>query len=412
MRILVVGSGGREHALAWKLSQEATVFCAPGNPGTSDMNVPVAATDFEGLLSVCRELAIDLVVVGPEDPLVLGLADHLRAAGFAVFGPGAAGARLEGDKAYSKSLMREAGVPTAEFATFDRADAGKEYARSRYDAGFPVVVKATGNAVGKGVIVTSTVEEANDAIEAMLVRRTFGAAGDVIVIEDRLVGREFSLLTIVGDQNFVSLPIAQDYKRAYDGDLGPNTGGMGSYSPVGWVPDALVGEVEATMVAPLLACLKRHEMSFRGTLFTGVMVVDGKPYCLEYNVRFGDPETQTVMRRIGSGFAEALWQAANGEVISSIETLDLAVVSVVVAGPDYPAASSKGERIEIAPSDDGVIVFQAGTAIVDESLVTNGGRIACASATAGTLEEARNLAYSAAAGIRFSGARYRTDIGA
>lgn len=410
MRILVVGSGGREHALAWKLSQEATVFCAPGNPGTLAMNVSVSATDFDALERTCRELAIDLIVVGPEDPLVLGLADHLRNAGFVVYGPGAAGARLEGDKAYSKALMREAGVPTAEFETFDDAAAAKAYARARFDAGFPVVVKATGNAVGKGVIVTSTLDEALGAIDVMLVQRAFGAAGDRIVVEDRLVGREFSLITIVGDHNFVSLPIAQDYKRAYDGDKGPNTGGMGSYSPVEWVPDALVREVELTMVAPLVACLKRHGIQFRGTLFTGVMVVDDRPYCLEYNVRFGDPETQTLMRRLGSGFARALFEAARGDLISSIETLELAAVSVVVAGEKYPASGSKGAPINIEPTSDDVIVFQAGTALVDGVLVTNGGRVACASATSETIEGARRLAYAAAARVRFEGARYRSDI--
>lgn len=406
MRILVVGSGGREHALAWKLAQEHETACAPGNPGIA---ADVPCLPVEDLVGLAR--GFDLVVVGPEDPLVDGLADRIRAAGVPCYGPGAAGARLEASKAFSKALMADAGVPTAEFFTFHHADPALEYARNRFAEGRGVVVKASGNALGKGVFVCETVEEAAAAIQTMMVDRTFGEAGAEVVIEERLTGPEFSLLTIVGDEGFVSLPVAQDHKRAFDGDQGPNTGGMGTISPCAWVSADLVSETEERGVAPILAELRRQGIDYRGTLFSGLLVQGGTPYCLEYNVRFGDPETQSVMMRLGRGLGDALFAAATGSSIPAPEILDNAAVTVVVASGGYPGSYAKGLPIEIGPLPEGARIFHAGTALRDGQLVTNGGRVIAASASAPTLEEARAKAYEAAEAVRFEGAFFRRDIG-
>lgn len=271
MKVLVVGSGGREHALAWKLSQEHEVLCAPGNAGIErDVEaVCVSAQDHQRLIELCRDRRIDLVVVGPENPLIDGLADELRTAGVAVFGPGRAGAQLEASKTFSKVMMARANVPTAAFSTFTDPASAKEFAKSRFEAGQGVAVKASGNALGKGVVVAETLPDAERAIDDMMVARLFGHAGEQVVIEDRLVGKEFSLLTIVGDQNFVSLPVAQDYKRAYDGDQGPNTGGVGSYSPTAWVTKDLVAETEALMVSPSFARCGSRGLNFAALSFPG-----------------------------------------------------------------------------------------------------------------------------------------------
>jgi phosphoribosylamine--glycine ligase len=413
MRILVVGSGGREHALAWKLAQEAEVLCAPGNPGIAEdcEVVQVAANDFPALVRLAQERHVNLVVVGPEDPLVDGLADTLREAGIPTYGPSRAGAQLEASKAFSKELMRDAGVPTAHFETFTDPELAKEYARLRFADGRPVAVKASGNALGKGVVVCDDPGEAEAAIDQMMVQRIFGEAGATVVIEDRLGGPEFSLITIVGDENFVSLPVAQDHKRAHDGDQGPNTGGMGTYSPVDWVTEELIAHTEERIVRPVLLELKKRGITYRGTLFSGVMMDGAHPYCLEYNVRFGDPETQSLMLRIGRGLAAALEQAARGEVIDAPEILSNASATVVVASGGYPLEYRKGLPIHLGAVPAGAKVFHAGTATKDGQLVTNGGRVFGAAASAPDLARARSLAYEAAREIRFEGAFYRKDIG-
>ncbi len=402
----MVGSGGREHALAWKLAQEHEVVCAPGNPGIA---ADVATASADDLLGLAKDF--DLVVVGPEDPLVDGLADRLREAGTPVYGPGADGARLEASKAFSKDLMAEAGVPTAEFFTFHHADAALEYARNRFAEGGRVAVKASGNALGKGVVVCDGFEEAERAIQEMMVDRLYGEAGATVVVEERLVGREFSLLTIVGDHGYFSLPVAQDHKRALEGDQGPNTGGMGTVSPCPWVSGDLVRETEDRVVAPILKELRRRGIAYRGTLFSGLLVQAGTPYCLEYNVRFGDPETQSVMLRLGRGFGDALYAVAMGGEIPPPEILDNAAATVVVASGGYPGAYTKGLPIEIDDLPEGTKLFHAGTAVRDRRLVTNGGRVIGASAAGATPEEARSRAYAAAAAVRFEGAFYRRDIG-
>jgi len=413
MRILVVGGGAREHALAWKLSQEAEVICAPGNPGiAADVEcVPVAQSDFAGLVQLSKDRDIDLVVVGPEDPLIAGLANVLRDAGIVVFGPGKHGAELEGSKAFSKELMFEAGIPTAAFLSFHDPNEAKTYARERFADGRKVVVKASGNALGKGVVLCDTDAEAEEAIDQMMVAKIFGEAGRVIVIEDRFTGWEFSLLTLVGDHNFVSLPVAKDHKRIFDHDQGPNTGGMGTISPVPRVTAAMIAETESKIVAPAIRHLRERGIAYRGTIFSGLMVEEHDIYCLEYNARFGDPETESVMLRIGSGFAQALYQAASGDTIVAPEVLDNASVTVFVASGGYPGEIKKGLPIEIGPLPEGVKLFHAGTALKDGQLVTNGGRVIAVSAAGITFEEAREKAYAGAAAIRFEGAQYRRDIG-
>ncbi len=399
--------------MAWKLSQEAEVLAAPGNAGiAADVEcVAVAGSDFAGIASLAKSRSVDLVVVGPEDFLIDGLADALREEGIAVYGPGKAGARLEGSKAYSKDLMAQAGVPTARYAAFDDPAKAKEFARSLADSGAMPVIKASGNALGKGVIVANMLEEALDAIDLMMVDREFGAAGSTVVVEERLLGFEFSLLTICSGTHFHSLPVAQDYKRALDGDRGPNTGGMGTYSPLPSVPPDLVREAEAQVVKPMLDHLANEGIDYRGTLFSGFMVQNGKPYCIEYNVRFGDPETQTVMRRLGSGFASALLAAAKGEPIPEVEVLDHAAVTVVMASGGYPGNYQKGFPIHI-PGDlpAEVKVFHAGTIRKDGHLVTNGGRVLGVSAIGETHADAKAAVYEACGKIEFEGAFYRRDI--
>lgn len=409
MRILVVGSGGREHALAWSLGKEAEVTVCPGN-GLSQTQFSTLNCSLDDDASMAGG-QFDLVVVGPEDPLVKGLADRLRARGVVVFGPGAAGAQLEGSKAFSKELMTRAGVRTAQYQVFSSFEPALFFGLKRLSEVGGVAVKASGNALGKGVILCVTEEELQDALEAMLIERTLGDAADEVVIEDLLRGYEFSLMTLVGDHNFVSLPVARDYKRALDGDRGPNTGGMGTYSTPGWPETGLVDRVEAELVAPIVQQLKAEGIEYRGALFTGVLVQDDVPYCLEYNVRFGDPETQSFVRRLGPGFARALLAAASGEVIPQVPDIDQSVVSVVLASAGYPGSYGKGQRITLGEFGDGVEVFGAGVSMHEGQLVTSGGRVLAVSAVGASLMEARTRAYEAANQVHFEGRMMRTDIG-
>ncbi len=416
MKILVIGGGGREHALAWKLSEEAEVLATPGNPGIAQdvATASVLADDFPGLADLAKSYGADLVVVGPEDPLVAGLGDFLREQGFPVFGPSKAAAQLEASKAFSKVLMQDAGVPTAAFMTFTDPNVAKEYVRERFLDGYAVAVKASGNALGKGVVVAKTEAEAEHAIDTMMLERAYGPAGETVVIEDRLRGPEYSLLTIVGDHNYVSLPVAQDHKPVGNGNTGPNTGGMGTFSPVSWVTPSMILETEARVVEPTLAALRTRGLPYRGTLFSGLMMDEGRIHCLEFNVRFGDPETQSLMRRLGKGFAQALYQAATGQVIEAPEVLNNHALTVVIASGGYPGKIRCGRPIQLPTEWPlGVKVFHAGTALSSEGqLITAGGRVFGVSAAGTTLEQARSAAYAAAHLVKFDGAFYRSDLGA
>ena len=397
MRVLVVGSGGREHALAWKLAQSPELdelHAAPGNPGISELGSchPVLADDADGLLALARALSIDLVVVGPEVPLVAGLADHLRHGGVPVFGPSAAAARIEGSKAFAKDVLEAAGVPVAQALPVAKA---------------PCVVKADGLAAGKGVFVCQTDEELQTALSE--VQRIGGR----FLIEELLEGEELSVFALCDGQRAVGLAAARDYKRADDGDTGPNTGGMGAYSPVDGVHalEALVEEIHQ----PVLSELGVRDAPFTGLLYAGLMLTADGPRVLEFNCRFGDPETQAVLPRLRSDLLPALAAAAAGDLASSqLELTPEAAATVVVTARDYPAAGDTGSPIE--GLDDaralGALVFHAGTAARDHTLVTSGGRILAVTGTGADIGAARELAYSAVERISFPGARYRRDIGA
>jgi phosphoribosylamine--glycine ligase len=392
--VLLVGSGGREHALAWKIAQSpglTELHCAPGNPGIARHGHchPVRAEDAEGLLGLARELAVDLVVVGPEAPLVGGVADALRKNGVAIFGPSSAAAAIEGSKGFAKEVMAAAGVPTASLLSVARA---------------PCVLKADGLAAGKGVFVCRTQQELDTALPIA------AGLGQTLVIEELLEGPEVSVFALCDGANAVPLPSAQDFKRAYDGDEGPNTGGMGSYSPA---PDVDVGDVVDAIHRPVLAELARRDRPFVGALFAGLMLTDDGPRVLEFNCRFGDPETQSLLPRLEGNFLDALAAAAAGDVRGvELRAADDTAVTLVLAAGGYPASGDSGSPIRgVAEAEAaGALVFHSGTALHGDRLVTNGGRILDVTALGPTIAAARERAYEAAAQIAFPGVRYRTDI--
>jgi phosphoribosylamine---glycine ligase len=415
--VLVVGGGGREHALVWALRRSpllGRLYCAPGNAGIARdaESVPIAADDVEALAAFAVDQEIDLTVVGPEAPLVAGLADTLRAEGLAVFGPGRAAALLEGSKAFAKEIMTAAGVPTGQAAVFTEYGPARAYVRER---GAPAVIKADGLAAGKGVIVASTLEEAERGLAACFLTRDFGDAGDSVLVEEMLEGEECSLLALVSDGQVLPLAPAQDYKRIFDSDLGPNTGGMGSYSPVPAVDEALYRRLVDECVRPTVAELERIGAGFRGVLYAGIILTRSGPKVLEYNVRFGDPETQVLLPRLRSDLLELLWATARGDALpTQAEWEPGACVGVVMASRGYPAGSSKGDVItgvEDAEALARVRVFQAGTARTDAGLVTAGGRVLVVSAVGESFADARRWAYEGVGKISFAGEQHRTDIG-
>lgn len=415
MKALLVGSGGREHALAWKLAKEGwEVLVAPGNAGIA-LNFAIVGApvhDRMQLLEAATAFGPDLVIIGPEDPLIAGLADMFRENGYAVFGPGMDAARLEGSKSFSKDMMKRAEVPTADYQTFSHSGQAIEYLQEKFDLGKQVAVKASGAALGKGVVVCSTFEEAREATIGMLDEHVMGDAGKSVVIEERLFGREFSLLTVVSGNKIVSLPVAQDYKQIFDGDEGPNTGGMGTYSPVDWLTQDTVLETEDRVVRPILKLFSDLGIDYRGTLFSGLMLSDGDVKCLEYNVRFGDPEIQTIVRRLESGFGDLLMAAASGVELVAPVVSQQSAVTVVCASAGYPGDIEKGQPITMGDMPAGVEVFYAGVAKGgDGGLVTSGGRVLGVSAVGETLESARELAYLGVDQVEFAGNQYRSDIG-
>ena len=415
MRVLVVGGGGREHALAWTIAASPLVerlICAPGNPGIAAEAecVPVAAEDAEGLAALVQRERIDLVVVGPEAPLAAGLADRLRQAGIAVFGPDRAAARLESSKAFMKNLARRAGIPTAGFSVFDDAGAAIAHIRAH---GAPVVVKADGLAAGKGVTVAATVEEAEAAVRAAMVERAFGEAGATVVVEDCLEGEEVSAFALADGERVLMLETAQDYKRVGEGDSGPNTGGMGSHSPAPSVTPELAARIEQEIFLPAVRQMAADGTPYRGVLFAGLMIADGDPKLLEFNVRFGDPETQALMLRLRSDLLPALLAAAEGNLSHvDLRWSDEVSVCVVLANGGYPGPYERGG--EIAGLDrlpDGVTVFHAGTEAAEGGRVlATGGRVLGVCAAGAARSEARALAYRGVDAIDWPGAFCRRDI--
>ncbi len=407
--VCVVGSGGREHALALVLGRTADVVVTPGNPGIT--GVTAEGHSVTSTATPPEEVDADLYVIGPEAPLVDGLADRLRAAGKLVFGPGADGARLEGSKAFMKELLAEAGVPTARFGVFDRPAPAVEFLRSLPG---PWVVKTDGLAAGKGVLVTESLAEAEADVEAKLSGEAFGAAGRQVVIEEGLVGEECSLLVLCDGERLAALAPAQDFKRLCDGDAGPNTGGMGAYSPVPSVDDDLVSNLLDRAVAPLVATLRARGIDYRGVLYAGLMLTPDGPRVLEYNVRFGDPETQVVLPRLEGDLTAILAEAAAGRLRTAPVFGDRAAVCVVLASEGYPESPRTGDPIggldEAAAT--GALVFHAGTAGTAGRVVTAGGRVLGVTALGDTIADARATAYRGVAAIHWPGMQHRSDIAA
>ncbi|MGN6104139.1 MAG: phosphoribosylamine--glycine ligase [Kofleriaceae bacterium] len=415
MNILVVGSGGREHALIWRLAGAGhAVIAAPGNPGIEALArcVPIQVDELDRLVALAQAEAVDLVVVGPEAPLVAGLADRLRAAGVPVFGPGAAGAQLEGSKVFSKQFFARHRIPTAAFvvaATVAEADAAIDRLTA---AGGTVVVKADGLAAGKGVVVAADTAEARAAAREMLEARRFGAAGATIVIEQRVIGREVSVLALTDGARLEVLPPVEDHKTIFDGDRGPNTDGMGTVSPA-WITEPVLARIRSEILEPTLHGLARDGIDYRGVLYAGVIVDPaGAPYLLEYNCRFGDPETQPIMARTRGDLGVVLLGAARGEMPVGALAWDARVaVCVVVAAAGYPGAVRTGDPIRGLEDVEDVVVFHAGTARRDGELVSAGGRVLGVTALGVSVDQAREKAYAAVDRIDLPGKQVRRDIG-
>jgi phosphoribosylamine--glycine ligase len=418
MKILVVGNGGREHALVWKLARSplvTDVFCAPGNAGTAidGQNLDINATDTARLLKFSKTEQIDLTVVGPEAPLVAGMVDAFEEAGLPVFGPTRKAAELEGSKAFAKDFMRLANVPTADYAAFDDAAAATAHVEERNER--PLVIKADGLAAGKGVTVCHTRQEALAAIRHTMVEQAFGEAGKRIVIEECLAGQEASILAIVDGSTIVPLEPAQDHKPAYDDDKGPNTGGMGAYSPTPLITPQLLDEIIEKVLVPTVHTMKREGRPFRGILYAGLMITGQGPKVLEFNVRFGDPEAQPVLMRLESDLAEVLLAAAEGRLkkLAPLEWDPRPAVSVVMAAEGYPGPYKKGHPIrglEEAGRIPDVKVFHAGTARLGDQVVTDGGRVLGVTALGNSIADAKLRAYQAVKCIRWEGAWCRKDI--
>lgn len=419
MNVLLIGSGAREHALAWKLRQSPQLdqlFIAPGNAGTASLgtNLPIAATDVFGLSEAIRDLGIDFVVVGPEDPLALGVVDLCQELGVPAFGPTKGAARIESSKSFAKELLARAGVPIARSSTFTDYEAARRYLAEQP---VPIVVKADGLAAGKGTFVCMTREEAETALEEIFVRRAFGAAGERVLIEEYLEGWEVSLLALVDGKHIVPLVPACDYKRAHDGDAGPNTGGMGAYSPPKAFGPAEVEKAVEGVLRPTVRALAEEGTPFRGCLYAGLMVTREGPKVLEFNARFGDPEAQVILPRLESDLLELLWAAAHGQLAEvRMRWREEPCVGVVVASGGYPGPYERGLLIEgldaVGPD---ALVFHAGTKLTtDEAgrqmVVTDGGRILTVVALGATMAEARERAYANVGRIRIPGAFYRRDI--
>ena len=415
--VLVVGGGGREHALVtalMKSPQTPRVICAPGNPGIAAQAEvhPVDAADLDGLIALAGDQGVDLAIIGPEAPLAAGLADRLRAAGIPTVGPSAAASELEGSKAFSKEIMVAAGVPTAPSMTVTDVDVGLFAAD---DFGYPVAIKADGLAAGKGVVIARTKAEARTALEDCLVRERFGDAGSSVVVEAGLTGPEVSLLAVCDGTNVRRFPAARDYKPIGDANTGPNTGGMGSVSPVPDVPDDLADELVDLVHRPVIAELSRRGIPFVGVLYAGIMMTPDGPMVLEFNTRFGDPETQALLPRLDEDFLDLMTGTANGTLSSDpVCVTDEACVAVVLATAGYPAQAQLGDPLSglTKAGSSGALVFHAGTALdASGRVVTAGGRVVAVAATGADTDSARMRAYAAATQIRFRGRQMRTDIG-
>ncbi|MBU7315529.1 phosphoribosylamine--glycine ligase [Paenibacillus oleatilyticus] len=413
MRILVVGGGGREHAICWALKKSPKVtelYCAPGNGGIASVAecVPIQVNQFEEIAQFAIDHTIDLVVIGPDDPLSEGIVDHLEAKGLTVFGPRQNAAIIEGSKVFTKQLLRKYNIPTAAYESFERHEDAVAYLRQQQA---PIVIKADGLAAGKGVVVAQTLDEAEKALHDIMVAKVFGESGNQVVIEEFLTGQEMSILSFVDGETVCPMVPAQDHKAVYDNDKGPNTGGMGTYSPLPHIPQAVIDESIETIIKPTAKAMVAEGRPFRGVLFAGLMLTPNGPKTIEFNARFGDPETQVVLPRLKTDLLDIFLAAVNGRLDQmEIEWSEEAAVCVILASEGYPASYPKGLPIEGLEDVQNSIVFHAGTAIKDGGVVTNGGRVLGVTALGRDIAEARAKAYADADRIRFQGKHNRTDI--
>lgn len=418
MKVLIIGNGGREHALAWKAAQSqlvSEVFVAPGNPGTASedkiKNVNIGVTDVDALVSFAKENNVDLTIVGPEAPLVIGVVDAFQVADLRIFGPSKNAAQLEGSKSFTKDFLARHNIPTAKYEVFTETDKALEYLDK---VGAPIVIKADGLAAGKGVIVAMNLDEAKDAVKDMLSGNAFGDAGSRVVIEDFLSGEEASFIVMVDGENVVPMATSQDHKRVGDKDTGPNTGGMGAYSPAPVVTQDVFDKVMEQIIYPTVNGMKAEGNKYVGFLYAGLMIdAQGNPKVIEYNCRFGDPETQPIMMRMQSDLVDLCNKAVDGKLKGEIAKYDdRAAVGVVLAAKNYPSTPQKGDVISGLdynfPSD--TKIFQAGTSLKDGNVVTSGGRVLCATALGNTVLEAQQKAYEAIKHINWDGMFYRSDI--
>ncbi len=415
--VLVVGQGGREHALVWKLAQSPVVdkvYAAPGNPGIAEIAecIQIAADDVEALLAFALKEKIDLTVVGPEAPLMNGIVDRFREEGLLIFGPTAAAARLEGSKVFSKNLFKRYGIPTAEFETFDSPYTARVYARTFTDKGQGVVVKADGLAAGKGVIVAQNFEEADEAIESILSDKQFGSAGEHIVIEECLIGEELSFFALSDGENFIPLLAAQDHKRIFDNDQGPNTGGMGAYANPPIYTEALKAQIMEEVIKPTVEAMKSEGCPYTGVLYAGLMLTADGPKVLEYNARFGDPETQVLMPMIEGDLYPVLEASAAGNLGEiEVNVKSGSCVCVVLASGGYPGKYETGKEIQgLDQLNDETLVFHAGTTEKENRLLTNGGRVLAVVASDSSIKAATEKVYQEVQKVHFEGMHYRKDI--
>ncbi|HEY5648945.1 MAG TPA: phosphoribosylamine--glycine ligase [Nitrospiria bacterium] len=417
MKSLVIGNGGREHALVWRLAQSPRtpkLFCAPGNPGTARLakNISLSPGDLEGLLKYAKKEEMDLTMVGPELPLTLGIVDRFRGAGLRIVGPSRAAARLEGSKVFSKTFMEKHGIPTGEARSFTDSGSAIRYIK---ETGGRVVVKADGLAAGKGVVVAGDESEAIEAVRKIMEEKVFGDAGETVLIEERLTGQEVSLLAFTDGETIVPLPVAQDHKAVFDGDRGPNTGGMGAYSPAPVLNEELRKKIMKEVIERAVAGMSADGTPYRGVLYAGLMLTPKGPRVLEFNARFGDPETQPLMMRLESDLVEVFEGIADGTLGKrTVRWRPESAVCVVMASGGYPGSYEKGipvTGIRKAERDESVVVFHAGTARENGRLVTGGGRVLGVTALGPDIATARERAYKAAGKIKFDGAHYRKDIG-
>ncbi len=414
MNILVIGSGGREHALVWKIAQNPRVeqiFCAPGNAGIAELAtcVPIGVHDFPTLAAFAEKEEIDLTVVGPEDPLLNGIVDYFEERGLKVFGPRCDAALLEGSKSFAKEIMINYNIPTAEYRSFTNYEEALSYVREK---GAPIVIKADGLAAGKGVTVAFTLEEAEEALRTIMLDAVFGEAGSRVVVEEFLQGEEMTILSFVDGETVVPMVPSQDHKPAYDDDKGPNTGGMGTYSPVPHYDDSVVQTAIETIIIPTAKAMVKEGRPFRGILYTGLMLTEQGPKVIEYNARFGDPETQVVLPRLETDLVDIFLACVDGTLDQcDVRWKDNAAVCVVLASGGYPGSYEKGKEITgLFTGREDIIVFHAGTAEKDGKTVTSGGRVLGVTAIGKDLYEAREKAYGVIPQITFEGMHYRTDI--